>query len=152
MLLPWSSLIKRSWKLEADVLLRKPQIKLTFLLLVSGGEKVGEVPHSGGHQLLSFSSILTSVCVAPCRCPFFPRLDTETIPKTVNTIAVGLLSPLGLLPLIVRRALVIKLSSPARTHSSWLPALCSPAGARAIRLALFMQPSLSCQSAAVHSA
>lgn len=38
------------------------------------------------------------------------------------------------------------------THSSWLPALCSPAGARAIRLALFMQPSLSCPSAAAHSA
>ncbi|KAK5622899.1 hypothetical protein CRENBAI_022700 [Crenichthys baileyi] len=38
------------------------------------------------------------------------------------------------------------------THSSWLPALCSPAGARAIRLSLFMQSSLSCPSAATHSA
>ena len=42
--------------------------------------KVGEVLHSGGHQLLSFSSILTSVCMSPCRCPFF-LLDAETIPK-----------------------------------------------------------------------
>uniref|UniRef100_A0A3B5QXA8 Oligodendrocyte transcription factor 1 n=1 Tax=Xiphophorus maculatus TaxID=8083 RepID=A0A3B5QXA8_XIPMA len=43
----------------------------------------------------------------------------------------------------------------ARSHSRiqpWPPALCSPAGARAIRLALFMEPSLSCPSAAAHSA
>ena len=88
------------------------------------------------------------------------------------------LSLLNLVPLIVRQALEIKLSSQAHTHthththtdslslslfpsfslahihthSSWLPAPCSPAGARAIRLDLFMRPSLSCPSAAVHSA
>lgn len=78
---------------------------------------MGEVHFSGRHQLLSFSSFLTSVCVVPCRCPFF-SLDTETTAQnTVKSITARFLSLLSLLPHIVRRALEIKLSSQARTQT-----------------------------------
>jgi len=80
--LPWShrcscpgpASSKGAWKLGGGY--AGPQIKLTLLspcksgitTKTSGG---GEVRFSARHQLLSFSSFLTSGCGARCRCPFF---------------------------------------------------------------------------------
>lgn len=143
---------KGAWKLGGGYAGLQPQIKLSLV----GRKKWGRSPLTGRHQLLYFSSFLTSACADPCRCPFFsilffPPPDTETGSQIQSNHQGCFSFTARFITSHCWRGTRIKWRH-THTHSSWLPALCSPAGARAIRLAPFMGPSLSCPSAAVHSA
>lgn len=97
---------KGAWKLGGGYAGLQPQIKLSLV----GRKKWGRSPLTGRHQLLYFSSFLTSACADPCRCPFFsilffPPPDTETGSQIQSNHQAAFLSLRGLLRLIVGEAL-----------------------------------------------